>query len=348
VTYQPGAAPFVDCETTHDRPLPVVARSEKRWLLSNGGGKDTLAGMLLLNDVDTPYDIFEGCVPIGGNAALQDQLLAQLRTAVAPGSRRIAVSVTDDFYNRPMDAFLDAGVEVDFYKTDFAVGHTANYAGYFPLIAYHGYDNVWFNIEGSADDVDVVWNGEQINHEWCKSSEYRKIMTDVFRRSVGGVDFDGFDSLLKGFTDTVIYRLVASRPDLLSLTHSCNYNKPWCGRCPKCCFCYLMMSAELGEEYAQTVLGVDRSLLAEPSLRNVWTSLLSIDEVAWDCVASPGECALALAKAMDNGAQASGLASFVPNEKRRRVLETTFNTINWNQVPEILRPVLRLHLAPCA
>ena len=67
------------------------------------------------------------------------------------------------------------GVKSKFFKTDFAVGHTSNYPGYYPIILYHQYTHMAFNIEASAERTMATWNGEKINHQWCKSQEYQDL-----------------------------------------------------------------------------------------------------------------------------------------------------------------------------
>lgn len=343
--YASNEYPFIESDSANsdfkqsDSP-DIDSSNGERWLLTNGGGKDTLTGMLLLNEVGTPYDVFEGRTPIGGTIELQDQLLATLRSTVAPQSRQISVTITDNFYDRPAADFIDAGVEVDYFKTDFAVGHTANYVGFFPILLFHGYSRVWFNIEKSADDFDVIWNAEQISHEWCKSSEYQILMTSLFSELFGEQRFKGFASTLRGLHDTMIYRIACSEPDLLTLTHSCNYNKPWCAKCPKCCFCYLMMAANLGEEFAMKVLGVDYSLIEDLELQEVWTSLLNPEFVAWECVASADECALALTRFATENSIPTGLQRFAVNHDDAIELESRFNHVDWDAVPTILQSAL--------
>ncbi|WP_322044730.1 hypothetical protein [Paraburkholderia sp. J67] len=274
-------------EYSHNAPEP-------RCLLTNGGGKDTLASMMILSGLHMDFDLYEGYMPLGGNAELQADLLGQLSTPDDGAQRkRCRVTVSDNFFDCPDSQFINNGVICQHYKGDFMVGHTANYVGYFPLIIAHRYNRILFNIEKSADSPQVHWNGEPINHQWCKSDEYRRVSTDLFRRLTSLDYFLGFDSPLSGLYDLAIYRIIAHRPDLLLRTHSCNYKKPWCRRCTKCLFCYLMMSALFGEDHAMSVVGASASLFPDSTLRSTWLELLSDDKIAWECVPGPEECQLA-------------------------------------------------------
>lgn len=318
---------------------PCVGR---RALLTNGGGKDTLAGMLILSRSGIDHDVYEGYLPVGGDHELQRHLLNKLRTSATTRRTKVArVHVHDDFYGRPAMEFTDAGVTVDHYRTDFTVGHTACYIGYMPVILHGGYDHVWFNIERSADDPHVVWDGEEISHQWCKSREYQLISSQLFSDLTGCSWFRGFDSTLRGLYDHAIYRIVGARPDLLRQTHSCNYEKPWCGRCPKCCFCYLMTTAFLGEDYARRLLGVRESLLADPRNLPVWESLMDSSQVAWECVPSHQEIVTAVDQCLARGIDYPVLRRYAPGHAMAARLRAYFMDIDWSNVPASIASAVR-------
>lgn len=313
-----------------------------RTLLANGGGKDSLAGMLILDGSGIDHDVYEGYLPVGGDHALQRRLLENLRTSVtARHCDVVRVYIHDDFYRRPTGDFTDAGVAVKHYLTDFAVGHTACYVGYMPIILQGGYEHIWFNIERSADDPHVTWNSEEISHQWCKSEEYRLISAQLFSELTGFHWFKGFDSTLRGLYDHIIYRIVATRPDLLRQTHSCNYGKPWCGHCPKCCFCYLMTTAFLGEDYARRLLGVEESLLADQRNLPVWASLMDPSQVAWECVPSHQEVATAVDQCLGRGIDYPVLRRYAPDPATAARLRARFVDIDWERVPTPIAAAVR-------
>jgi hypothetical protein len=317
-------------------------RTEGRTLLANGGGKDTLAGMMILNRSGIDHDVYEAYLPVGGDHELQHRLLDNLRaSAAAQYAKVVRVYIHDDFYSRPAIEFADAGVTTNHYQTDFAVGHTASYIGYIPIILHGGYDRVWFNIERSADDPHVIWEGEEISHQWCKSKEYQSISSQLFSELTGCDWFMGFDSTLRGLYDHVIYHIVATRPDLLLRTHSCNYGKPWCGRCPKCCFCYLMATAFLGEDYARRLLGARESLLADPQNLPVWESLMDPSQVAWECVPSHQEIVTAVDQCLARGVDYPVLRRYAPGRATAARLRTRFVDIDWSNVPTPIAAAVR-------
>lgn len=313
-------------------------RNEKH-IITNGGGKDSLVGMLLMNDAKIIYDIYEGYLPIGGEHELQKQLLDNLSNAVAnPNAKVVQVTVEDDFYNCDDNEILKLGVSVDHYKCDFAVGHTANYPGYFPIVIYHEYSHVWFNIEASADRSMLIWNGESINHQWCKTKEYQAITSELYQHITKDKHFKGFSSTIRGLYDTHIYSIAISEEQLLKKTHSCNCKKPWCLRCPKCCFSYLMIASFKGEDFAMEVVGSEISLFDVPENTANFESLLDTNQVAWECVASHEECLLALLRCQQLNIDKPVLNNYLNAAKLlSKALKEKYVTIKPDQIPSRLR-----------
>ena len=230
-------------------------------------------------------------------------------------------------------------VKIKHFKTDFMVGNTANYVGYFPLILHHRYEKIWLNIERSADDTMTTWNGESINHQWCKSKEYFKLSVDLFNMVSDCDWFDGFHSTLHGLYDISIYKIVSQHPSLLKETHSCNYGKPWCCECVKCCFCYLMMSAYLGEEYAMSVVGSSTSLFEKAENTDHWKALFDENKVAWECVPSSAECLEASQMCLDKG-----ISYDVLRQKSDIDSGSCKKSIYWDDVPEQLHEAVKYYL----
>jgi hypothetical protein len=350
-----AGAPCLECQdvTTPDSRDCACAdganrsrTSSEKWLLTNGGGKDTLAGLLLLEPCDIQFDLYEGYMPIGGTIERQTELLARLRNALGLGGEQLKiVTIEDDFYDRPEADFKAAGVQTDLYKLDFAIGHTANYVGFFPLILAHGYSRIFLNIERSADDTMVVWNGEDINHQWCKSIEYQRLSEEVFRELVPESRFRGFESTLRGQFDTSIYSIIAKDRDLLKQTHSCNYGKPWCCSCPKCCFCYLMMSSRFGEAFAKDVVGTRDSLFDRAENEKHWRDLLEPKRVAWECVPSYQECLLAANDCLSTGVRSAILEEYICAPEVLAEWRELYSKVHWEDVPEELRTSLSRRLS---
>lgn len=317
--------------------LPVTSPEEcNKWLLANGGGKDSLAGMILLKEAGINFDIYEGYLPMGADWETQRKLLRALReSACGRTSAPISISINDNFYSCNETNFDRNAVRVQHYKTDFAVGHTANYIGYFPLILHHNFKHIWFNIEASADRDMAHWGEEKINHQWCKSSDYQAVSQSLFHHLAVGHHFSGFSSTIRGLHDSMIYAIVSNDEVSLKRSHSCNTIKPWCKKCPKCCFSYLMMTAIKDETFAMETLGTKESLFTNVSNQGNWQALLDERYVAWECVPTHKECLQALVKCIQKGS-ATSLSGYLEN-KEVDDRDYTFNEVNWEKTPAVLR-----------
>ena len=315
-------------------PGCTASDGKARYLLTNGGGKDTLLGCLLLDAIpDSSFDLYEGYLPVGGTLEKQKELLALLRNSVQKQFDRIvSVTVRDNFHDLVRTNLSRLGIKARYWDTDFAVGHTANYVGYFPLIARYDYRAVYFNIEQTANLPNVDWDGDFVSHQWCKSEEYREIAGALYRKITGSHHFDGFRSTLDGFSDTYIYQVLRRYPEHLKNTHSCNYGKPWCNRCVKCCFCYLMMSAYLSEDYAMGVMGVGESLFLSAENSGNWNALLSDSEIAWECVGPTEECRLAATVLVNKGASYPVLTRCRLHEREFEALDGKYNRLNRDEI----------------
>lgn len=334
-----ASAPITHTESSNTSLPCHSPKLKDRWLITNGGGKDSLVGLLLLNEVQRPYDVYEGYLPTGGSLGMQVSLLEGLRNMAVPlGSNVISVSIEDDFFCQPEAYFRSFGVHAQYFKSDFAVGHTANYPGFFPLIAYHGYSHVWFNIEASADRTMAEWDGETINHQWCKSEDYRRSCSKLYCSLMRTDSFKGFLSTLRGMHDTLIYAIAVSDTHLFSKAHSCNIHKPWCRNCPKCCFSYLMTAAYSSEKVARELIGGGKSLFDMPENAIHWRSLLDPAYVAWECVASHEECVVAAMLCLETGVRHPILegVALMSKEQGDRALRH-YKTVKWSKVEPELR-----------
>jgi UDP-N-acetyl-alpha-D-muramoyl-L-alanyl-L-glutamate epimerase len=293
----------------------------------------------LLLEANCIIDLYEGILPLGGKRSTQKYLLNHIRENLPAGvvDKVINVDIQDNYYSLSDEELIGARVFTHHNKADFAVGHTANYIGFFPIILYHNYQNVFFNIERSADRVMTVWNNEGINHQWCKSIESHNLATTLFNKLYPDFYFTEFNSTIRGMYDTSIYEVVATKPEMLSKTLSCNIEKPWCSNCPKCMFCYLMMTSVLGESFAKKTMQVTSSLFSQGYLQPIWHDLLNPSRIAWECVPSSQECHLAIFRCIEqHRVNSPVLTQYVPTLKDAMMLKNRFEMIDLSMIPEFI------------
>ena len=146
--------------------------------------------------------------------------------------------------------------------------------------------------ERSANVGNLVWEatGEDVNHQWGKSFAAEQLIGAYLRRHLVA-DLTYF-SLLQPIYDVVIFNLLRRDRDAALATHSCNLQKPWCGRCPKCAYVGLGYLAYLPPEvpealFAENLLDREENLL-------FYRQMLGLEEhTPFECIGQIDEARLA-------------------------------------------------------
>ena len=317
IQYPSKYFPKLVCSTGPELPPELTRILPDKLLITNGGGKDTLYNMLRLRRENRTFDIYQAYLPFGGEISVQKKLLNRLSTVFEKNiGKKNEVYIYDDFTHLTPDYPNYPNPDIKYPVIDFFVGHTANYVGLFPLAIANDYTEILFNIEDTSDRVMLTWNHceqdniqleEPLNHQFCKSTYFRQKIKTVIDKTLGlkAGYFKGFNSSLKGMTDTFIFQEIAKmNAEYLIYSHSCNIIKPWCKKCLKCCFSYLMTVAYMDMDLANRVFDLkpeDVNLFDDPSNQENWNMLLKDSKVAWECVAPTSECVHALKLVHEKG-----------------------------------------------
>ena len=164
------------------------------------------------------------------------------------------------------------------------------YNGHVPITAYlnflsvvvcilFGYKYVVHSIEKSADEGNVEYLGEIINHQYSKSMAFEKAFSEYLHECITP-NIEVF-SLLRPLSELKIIKIFSQYSDYFPLFASCNKNwtitknKPkekWCGACPKCAFVFLALAAFLPKEEVINIFGKD--LFADENLQPLFLSLI--------------------------------------------------------------------------
>jgi len=99
--------------------------------------------------------------------------------------------------------------------------------------------------EHSANAGNLVWErtGEEVNHQWGKSLAAEQLLDGYLRAEL--IADARYFSILQPIHDVLIFRMLGADPAGVEHTHSCNIEKPWCERCPKCAYVWLNYQAHL-------------------------------------------------------------------------------------------------------
>jgi len=265
-----------------------------RALLGLGGGKDSIVTAELLKSQNKDFDLFtvgtsiiqEGVAKIIGKKPILikrelDPKLFELNKKTGVYNGHIPVSVIYAMLGIMAGAFYD-------YKS-FVVGN-----------------------EKSANYGNVEYLGEIINHQWSKSEEFEALFNNYVRKFITS-DIT-YSSPLRGMSELEVVREFVRYPKYFKVFSSCNANfkispstllrtnpkRIWCGKCAKCLFVFICLSAFLSKEKVLNIFG--KNLFEDGNLLPLFEELIGVRNFKpFECVGTPEEVKTALEKISEKG-----------------------------------------------
>lgn len=242
-------------------------------LLGLGGGKDSLVAADLLREHNVSPTAF--IIETASQSSLIKEQIAALKL------KTIVVK-------RILDSGLLNGIEGSYN------GHVPFSAitAFIGLLTAVLYDHTYIAIgnERSADEGNVEYLGEKINHQWSKSSEFEKLFKDYLHEHITNNVY--YFSFTRPLSELKIAELLSKKPEYFKLFSSCNKNFTikvnkktfsWCGTCPKCAFTFLLLSAFLPKKEVVDIVVND--LLNDQSLIELYKEMLGVkDAKPFECV----------------------------------------------------------------
>ena len=286
-------------------PLTLMPK-DVPLLVCNGGGKDSLVMAYLLDEQQIPFDSFSTNLHTYANYSrlfeLNEQHLGLFETRPQKAHRLYWI---DSFMNSP-------SAELHGIK-NFEVSNHSNFEpnplacgvfGVLPIILREEYTMLCYGNEKSAESGNLQIGGRTINHAWCKTTE-SEILYETYIRETLINNFSMF-SLLKSYSDTLIYQILASKlqKNHIKQVYSCNLNPPWCKACPKCAYTWLSFMAYLKPEQQREVSTVfgEENLFDLPQLQSYYQEMLGLGEnKPFECVGEIEEVKLAFEKCVEQG-----------------------------------------------
>ncbi|MEM1168404.1 MAG: hypothetical protein AAGJ08_04810 [Cyanobacteria bacterium P01_H01_bin.35] len=263
-------------------------------LLGSGSGKDSLLCSLILESAGVKYDIITYFYDIYGDNSGQETLFQQV-TSHLKFRNQHGIYLNDEYYgwlkNRLSKTNIIARTKDYFGKNRFCAdgGETLLTAmAMIPIQIVHGIPLLSLGHEKSADAPNLIEpeSGEAIAHQWVKSLTFHQVISKFIARMFDGVNVV---SLTKPIHDVKIFDLLFQLDNQLPYaTNSCNVQKPWCGRCEKCCYVFAGFCAY--GEVSKTIQAFGKNLLEMEENLPVWEDLLGLNGyIAWECVGLPEE-----------------------------------------------------------
>jgi hypothetical protein len=117
--------------------------------------------------------------------------------------------------------------------------------------------------ENSADEGNLVFNNEIVNHQYSKSFDFEKKFTQYIQSFI--TDQTQYFSFLRPLKELQIARLFAKYKKYHALFKSCNIGQKkdiWCGECSKCLFVWVILSPWLSTSEMAKIFG-----------KNIWCDL---------------------------------------------------------------------------
>jgi len=245
--------------------------------------------------------------------------------------------------------------ELDLEKIlDFNVRGYLN--GHVPFSSIVGFISIWLGLlyrtkyivlsnESSANEENIIYNGQKINHQYSKSIEFENDFREYIRRFI--TDDVKYFSFLRPLDEIHIAQLFATFAKEHFFTfRSCNVGSKqnvWCGKCPKCLFTYIMLCNYIDDATLQKIFGKD--MLDDAKLQELFDGLSQSDAVKpFECVGTYDEVNYALSEKYHSYSQQK-LPSLVKNYKPKEMpYDFHVNYDGENNLPEKFKAILKSHV----
>lgn len=203
------------------------------------------------------------------------------------------------------------------------------------------YGKVAISNERSANEGNLIWLGQEINHQYAKTFEFEQTFNSYARRYLAS-DVHYF-SFLQPLWEIQIAKLLAGYPKYFSAFKSCNQNQKtnsWCNNCPKCLSTFVILAPFLKEKDLVGIFGQD--LFKKVSLLPILKRLLGKEGFKpFECVATPQEIAMSLSLVLQKSPKPlPTLLQFF----QENILPSTELLQSWGDdenLPEDLRKILK-------
>ncbi|SFV61084.1 UDP-N-acetylmuramoylalanine--D-glutamate ligase [hydrothermal vent metagenome] len=302
----------------------ISVNTQENNIIPIGGGKDSLVS----------YELLKSAFP--------DSLLFSMNPIVA--SQKI-------LDKHPSHA-IRLKRELDLEKI-FTFNKRGYLNGHIPFSSIVGFISIWLGLlyktryivlsnEASANEENIIYNGQKINHQYSKSLEFE----NDFRAYVSEFiteDVEYF-SFLRPLDEIHIAKLFSevAREHFFDF-RSCNVGSKkneWCGKCPKCLFTYIMLCNYINDATLVKIFG--KNILDDAEMQELFDGLSKSDEVKpFECVGTYDEVNYALTqkyKAYKKEELPYLLKNYQPKEME---YDLTVDYDKGNNLPQKFKEVLR-------
>lgn len=154
----------------------------------------------------------------------------------------------------------------------------------------YGFNEIVTANEKDANEGNLFYLNEEINHQWSKSEEYENLFNQYIKKFVNA-DIR-YHSLVRTMDELKIAQEFSQHPQYFFHFSSCNHNfkikatnqpSRWCGQCPKCLFTYLILAPFIKKNTMIKIFNDD--LLEKKELSDLYQQLLGLkNHKPFECV----------------------------------------------------------------
>ncbi|MEM8637280.1 MAG: hypothetical protein AAGG51_00480 [Cyanobacteria bacterium P01_G01_bin.54] len=307
---------------------PVTIASDRPTVLAPcGGGKDSAFALKMLAAAEVPFAAMQYSHSVYGKADFQHDLIAPVVEATYPLAHH-KLSIIDDFLDFPFfELYFSGNSGITAPETPVSIFEAL------PIMLFHGYPHLGLAHEKSANTGNFIWEkiGQEVNHQWGKGYAAEQAMNQFIQAHLL-TNFSYF-SLLQPIYDFRIFRNLVRYPELLPKIHSCNIQKPWCKKCPKCAYVWLGLMSVFEPELVNAVFG--SNLFDDPDLLPTFREMIGLAEhTPFECIGEIDESRLAMKTCLEKGLSGQALTMF-----EQEVLSD--RTIDWQALEQKYNTVYR-------
>lgn len=294
--------------------------SNNTVLTACGGGKDSAVALKLLEDAEIPFASMQYSHSVYGKADFQHQLIEGVVSQTNP-SQKHRISIYDDFLDYPLfDLYFPEISGIIAPETPVSIFESL------PLMLHYGYQYLCLAHEKSANKGNLFWQdlNQEVNHQWGKGYEAETALNEFIRCHL--ISNFTYFSILQPVYDVRIFKKLTEYPELLPKIHSCNIQKPWCKKCPKCAYVWLGLTAAFEPSLVDAVFG--SNLFDDDDLLPTFREMIGLEEhTPFECIGELEESRLAMKRCLEKGLSGQALDIF-----QQEVLGD--RTIDWEQLEQ--------------
>lgn len=245
-------------------------------LIPVGGGKDSFVSLYLLDSMKDENHAF-----------VINKVMSAIHSAEAAGYK-------NEYLINPIRTLDKRMLELN--KQGYLNGHTpfSAMAAFASVLTSIVYEKKYICLSNEASANESTIQGSKVNHQYSKTFEFEEDFKFYMDHYI--TDEIHYFSLLRPLSELQITCIFSTLKNYHEVFRSCNVGQKeekWCGKCAKCLFVAIMLSAFLSDEEIIHIFG--RDILNDSELYDLFAQLTGISvNKPFECVGTREEVNIAI------------------------------------------------------